>query len=57
MLCSMLGDGLLVYNEAFIFGMLAFAAGQICFIKAFTMQPLKLWIGISMYILMVLLLG
>ena len=57
MLFSDLGDGFLVYKASFEIGILAFAVAQICFIKAFTFQPLKLVTGIVFYILEALLLG
>ena len=57
MLFSILGDAFLVYKAAFEIGILAFAVAQICFIKAFTFQPLKLVSGVIFYILEALLLG
>ena len=52
----MLGDALLVFEDTFLIGILAFAFAQICFIKGFTFQPLKLKIGIILYSIMGLIL-
>ena len=57
MFFSDLGDGFLVFKASFEIGILAFAVAQICFIKAFTFQPLNLVTGIVFYILEALLLG
>ena len=56
MVFSMLGDALLVFENTFLIGILAFACAQICFIKGFTFQPLKLRIGIILYLIMGLIL-
>ncbi len=47
---SCLGDGLLVWREFFLHGMLAFGVGHIFFISAFGFQPLNLRLGIPLYI-------
>lgn len=49
LLFSGLGDALLD-NNRFEYGMAAFSAAQICYIMSFGFQPLKLWIGIFLYI-------
>lgn len=46
---SAIGDALLDHDR-FVCGMCAFGLAQICYIMAFGFQPLKLWIGISLYI-------
>lgn len=46
---SCIGDALLDHDR-FVYGMCAFASAQICYIMAFGFQPLKLWIGIPLYI-------
>lgn len=46
---SSLGDALLNYGY-FVYGMGAFAMAQIFYIMAFGFKPLKLWIGILLYL-------
>lgn len=47
---SCLGDGLLVWRELFLYGMVSFGIGHMFFISAFGFQPLNLSLGIPMYI-------
>jgi uncharacterized membrane protein YhhN len=47
---SCIGDGLLVWREFFLYGMVSFGIGHMFFISAFGFQPLNLSLGIPMYI-------
>lgn len=49
---SCAGDALLDYknHSLFVYGMMAFAVAQIFYITAFGFKPLKVYIGIIMYI-------
>lgn len=44
-----IGDALLIWNQYFDLGMLAFIAGHIQYIRAFGFKPLQLPIGIALY--------
>lgn len=45
---SCLGDALLDH-DCFVYGMCAFGVAQFCYICAFGFRPLKLWVGIPLY--------
>jgi uncharacterized membrane protein YhhN len=47
-----LGDALLDYKKGvlFVFGMAAFAVAQICYITSFGFKPLKVYIGVLLYL-------
>lgn len=47
---SCIGDGLLVWNELFLHGMFAFGIGHLFFISAFGFKPVKVFLGIPLYI-------
>lgn len=47
---SCIGDGLLVWRELFLHGMVAFGIGHMFFISAFGFKPLNIPLGIPMYI-------
>lgn len=46
---SCIGDALLNYNY-FTHGMAAFAVTQLFYIFAFGFKPMKLWIGVLLYV-------
>lgn len=47
---SCVGDGLLVWKELFLHGMFAFGIGHLFFISAFGFKPVKVFLGIPLYI-------
>lgn len=50
LITSCLGDALLDHN-CFMYGMCAFAVSQVCYIFAFGFRPLKLRVGIPLYMI------
>lgn len=51
LLFSMCGDVLLIFKDLFIFGMIAFALAHIFYMNAFGFKPLRLKLGIFIYVL------